>query len=828
MDENENNELNEQEQNTEVETTLTDEQPAGGAASAATIAACIDGITISGTLAQVAGEMQSRGAVDGEIAIGENSTNASVMPVSTTQIDDYEGDAEMILVAGATEVDENDDTIYNYTAKGAWAEIAMDTVIAGVLYATGIAIEEGMFEKEEAEEKFQAIRDDLADVKWFGRNAIPAIIAGDASINVPREVVEKIIQSAIDNGFYPGIDADVTTGIAIPTKLIFSGWETFCNYIMSCFENTISQVYKEGLYELLFREMPHLIPEDVNILTDVICIRIVQYSGDIRIRCDILHTATMATISLVNASGENVIWNRQNLRISVDESLDSNNRLTVTPTDMNGNAVPYKLYTFGTGIWWNPGSTWQWLTSDNRFTESQISGPTEIRPFAIGDAPAAAVTNIGTGYYEPVDGFAVIDGFAQPSSSDLATEYPNWDGFDVTNIGGTESTNFVGIRALVNNPTVDGTESLESWLVSQDMAQGSNPDLQHVLDIAAQALADAFSNLTGNNILDDLGSAVPDVGIPGVDVLSTLPEDFGQDTGADVGLVGLYNPTKSQLQSFAQWLWTDQNIIDALKKLFSSPIDAIISLYKVYAAPVIIGVSNINCGYIASPVSANTVQQYTEVDCGSVTIPKYYRNILDNNPHTKISIYLPFVGFQDLDIDDVVGGTIHVTYGVDVLTGSCLAKVTVTRDGYSPILYTYEGNCGVQLPVTSGEKTRYIAQQVAGAAGVVGSIASGNAVGAIASAAGMASNKVRVGRSGSITANAAVFGPRMPYVVISRPKTAEAYNYNNFYGVPANRTMRLGACAGFTRMRELHVDGIPATPAELEQIENLLKSGVMV
>ena len=151
-------------------------------------------------------------------------------------------------------------------------------------------------------------------------------------------------------------------------------------------------------------------------------------------------------------------------------------------------------------------------------------------------------------------------------------------------------------------------------------------------------------------------------------------------TGSASALYAIYNPTLSQINAFGAWLWSD-NFIEQIKKLFNDPMQAIIGLHKVYATPATSGAQNIKVGYLDSGVSANVVSnQYTTIDCGTVTLSEYFHNIFDYAPYTQINLYLPFIGIVNLDNADVMRSSIHIIYHVDVLSGACLAEVKVTRD----------------------------------------------------------------------------------------------------------------------------------------------------
>ena len=286
-------------------------------------------------------------------------------------------------------------------------------------------------------------------------------------------------------------------------------------------------------------------------------------------------------------------------------------------------------------------------------------------------------------------------------------------------------------------------------------------------------------------------------------------------------LWAIYNPTLSQLNSLGAWLWS-KNFIDQILKIFNDPMQAIIGLHKVYASPNISGTGNIKVGYLDSGVSSNIVgNQYTYIDCGTVSLREYYGNILDYSPYTTVQLYLPFIGIVSLDIADVSRSSINVKYGVDVLTGACLASVSVQRDNAGGVLYQYSGNCACQYPLSSGS---YMGM-VTGAIGAIGSLARGNIIGTGLSIAGMHTN---IEHSGGFSGNAGAMGIKKPYLIISRPQSVMNNGFPSIQGYPSNYFTRLGDCSGFTQVAECHVENISATDKELDKIKDLLKEGVIL
>ena len=300
--------------------------------------------------------------------------------------------------------------------------------------------------------------------------------------------------------------------------------------------------------------------------------------------------------------------------------------------------------------------------------------------------------------------------------------------------------------------------------------------------------------------------------------------------GSASALYKIYNPTQEQLNSFGAWLWSS-DFADQLLKLFNDPMQAIIGLHKVYTPVSVGGTSDIKVGYLSSGVTSNYISnQYVSVDCGSIDLKEFFNNIFDYDPFTDIHIYLPFIGIQKLDTGDVMRSSINVTYHVDVLTGACLAEINVTRDGGGGIIYTYSGNCAVQYPISSGSYMGIVASLASVAGGIVGTVATGGAMApmAIGAVGGLMNAHTSVSHSGGFSGNSGAMGIKIPYLIITRPQTELANTFPAINGYPTNYSVTLGQCSGYVEIENCHVSGIPATDAELAEIETLLKSGVIL
>ena len=303
-----------------------------------------------------------------------------------------------------------------------------------------------------------------------------------------------------------------------------------------------------------------------------------------------------------------------------------------------------------------------------------------------------------------------------------------------------------------------------------------------------------------------------------------------QPTGEASSLWAVYNPTQAQLDAFGSWLWSS-NFVDQIKKLFNDPMQAIVGVHKVFATPSTGSQVNIKCGYIDSECpAAQVTSQYTTVDCGTVNVREYYGNVLDYAPYTEISLYLPFIGIVKLDVADVMRGSVQVKYHVDVITGACLADVIVKRDGESSVLYQYAGSAIVTYPVSSGSYASMVTGVLSLAAGVAGTIMTGGAAAPalIGGAVGLSHLHTDVQKSGGFSGSAGAMGGKKPYLIISRPQDATPADFEKYEGKPASKTVILGNCSGFVKVKQINIDAVPATYGEQDQIVALLKQGVIL
>ena len=339
-----------------------------------------------------------------------------------------------------------------------------------------------------------------------------------------------------------------------------------------------------------------------------------------------------------------------------------------------------------------------------------------------------------------------------------------------------------------------------------------------------------------------------DVGVPGLPTLGNV----------SAGLFSLFAPTASQMNSLADFLWTDidftqvisapdttqalnaianifQEIGEAFKREIANPAKMIFGLSIIPSQGLAIGgAANVKIGFVDTGVAMNVLtNRYFSVDCGGVSIsPVCGDTFLDYAPYSKFSIYLPYIGVKPLDANDCVGHTISVKYNCDAVSGGCVCYVC--KDG--AVYYQYAGNIAMNLPLSSESWATTISAAMNTASQLAAGAAAGGVAGAgmaaLQSASNVAANpsqlSPQIDHSGAVNGAAGYLGVQYPYIIREAVRFLDTAGMNEIKGYPSHYLTKLSNLSGYTEVLECHLEGIKATGNELTEIENLLKAGVII
>lgn len=343
-------------------------------------------------------------------------------------------------------------------------------------------------------------------------------------------------------------------------------------------------------------------------------------------------------------------------------------------------------------------------------------------------------------------------------------------------------------------------------------------------NVARATLPDPYENggnSTPSAMIGDFDGDSDEIDFPTLPTLSAV----------DTGFIAIYNPTLQQLKDLATYMWDDSLFsIAGWQKLFADPMDAILALAIVPVAVPNGGTVNVKVGNVDTTVPMTKAQtQYIELDCGTLNVNEYWSAYLDYEPHTKCEIYLPYCGTHQLSVDDIMNKSVHVKYHIDILSGGCVAYV---KCGGS-VLYEFAGQCATMIPISAQEYGNVISSVVSVAISIGSMVASGGAsaplaVPALANTALNGGLKPNIEKSGSVSGVAGLLSIQKPYLILTRPKQAHPENQSHYTGYPSFITENLSTLSGYTEIEKIHIENVPGTSDEIEEIERLLKEGVVL
>lgn len=297
------------------------------------------------------------------------------------------------------------------------------------------------------------------------------------------------------------------------------------------------------------------------------------------------------------------------------------------------------------------------------------------------------------------------------------------------------------------------------------------------------------------------------------------------DVSSGIGvLTTTFKMTKDRLQQLGRFLWSS-NIFDNFSLICNNPIENIISCKSIPLSlngttqKIILG--NVDTGVNGDKVSDN----FTKQNIGSIPITEKYHNFLDYSPYTNVIIYLPYVGFKELDTNLVMGKTLSISYTVDIITGGCLCQIKSNNVK----LYEFNGNMGIDIPITASNRAQVEAGYISSGIGIASSIASGNIVGATTSLINSAESQYHYASTSSPNPMCVASTNRTCYVILDRPTYQTLKSFNHTRGKKCYLTKTINTLKGYTICDE-HIDlsGIRATDSEKEELIKILSSGFFV
>ena len=319
----------------------------------------------------------------------------------------------------------------------------------------------------------------------------------------------------------------------------------------------------------------------------------------------------------------------------------------------------------------------------------------------------------------------------------------------------------------------------------------------------------------------------------------------------DVSPNGVWEDIKKGLDMYGQ------NPMDAVGGLMFYPVD----LSTIYATTSSPETSIWFGGYQFNLSQGGVCRKITYpngyMDFGTFSIQPTYKNFRDYEPYQRLKVYLPYIGWNYLDLKKYMGKTVSVRYFFDTRTGMCLATLSA-----GVVLDSFSGQCGVSMPITLTDFSRYAQTQIQtllgggadtinnignAASTTTGMIAGGMAAGA-SLAMGAAGAGVGLALAGGKTAfaltqnhianysqtkgsSSSMLNQYMPQEVMFEFEIIDAMptQYEqSLIGYPSNESGIIGSFAGYLEIDTVELNCSGITEGEREMIISLLQSGIYI
>ena len=235
------------------------------------------------------------------------------------------------------------------------------------------------------------------------------------------------------------------------------------------------------------------------------------------------------------------------------------------------------------------------------------------------------------------------------------------------------------------------------------------------------------------------------------------------------------------------------------------------------------------------------------LNLGTYKIEPIYNSYLDYSPYTKITVYLPYIGFSELDTNEVMGHTLSFDYAIDLDSGEVTCAISnidnLTYDendkpDYSGcyVIKTIPGKIAIDLPFGSTNARELQRQMVTSMIGIgTGSVLTvfanegkGLASSLTKSATGLVNSLQHHYHKGggAISGLNNLALPQSIYII--REMNSVLVDPKEYKGKPLEMTGTLSDYHGFTSIDSYgsDIDLSFATRDEADEIKSLLQSGV--
>ena len=341
------------------------------------------------------------------------------------------------------------------------------------------------------------------------------------------------------------------------------------------------------------------------------------------------------------------------------------------------------------------------------------------------------------------------------------------------------------------------------------------------------------------------------------------PEDMENvDTG---GLICCYSLDRSHMYTLNDCLFVAdfwQNLANRFSGL-SDPLSMILQCIELPLTPPrgSVAVAKIGGISIMTPPEGGSSHSI-DLPCPRTRYGRYYIGNLINKEvwgsekdysATSVSIYLPYVGVKELDVDVVMDNTLELWLYVDYWTGDILYLLRVSNSirpakyyTQTSVVYRWTGNCAREVPLGRIDNTGPILHAASAIGSAFAGIVGGTSVGTVAAASGLDieadTTQIQTGSpnvpknlngfingftptiqtSGNIAGNVGSMDYQYPYLIIKRGVPEYPNGWRGEIGAPRNQMLTISSLSGYTLFSTVYLENIECMAEEKAELERLL------
>lgn len=219
--------------------------------------------------------------------------------------------------------------------------------------------------------------------------------------------------------------------------------------------------------------------------------------------------------------------------------------------------------------------------------------------------------------------------------------------------------------------------------------------------------------------------------------------------------------------------------------------------------------------------------------------PKYNYSYLDYAPYTKITMWLPYIGFVELDPNEVMGKVLSIDYAIDLDTGEVTGIISRIDTSQPYVLKTEHGKIAIDIPLGSTNAREMQRNLFTATLGIGSSITSmatsekgfttGGVIGGALKTTGNMFNALQVHYkkgSGSLQGLNNLPLPQSVYIIYERNNLV--YSPIDTKGKPLQEQRELNELHGYTEVGAFweNLNLGTATKDEVDEIKDLMYRGI--